>query len=67
MVKNRKFNGICNVYNISVNGKIEYKDSSTFEGEEYSKYGLECSHKDIHNCTKNNCLFWKEAQKVIRA
>lgn len=63
----KKFSGICDVHhNLNVRGYIEYKDSSTMEGDEYSKAGVDCNYKEIYKCRRNDCPFWIKAQKVIQ-
>lgn len=62
----KKFSGVCSEYNTNVVGWIDYVDSSTNEGREYSKRSMECDHKEIHKCTRNNCPFWNSALEVIR-
>lgn len=44
---NKKFDGICTKYNVKVNGYVKYLDSSTQEGIEYSKNGMECNYKSV--------------------
>ena len=61
----KKFSGICDVYNLDVTGQIEYIDSSTCEGDEYSKVGVECNYKHIYKCRRNDCSFWINASAVI--
>ncbi len=63
----KRFNGTCSKYGIKVNGWIDYIDSSTQEGDEYSKSGMRCDYNDVQKkCTRNDCPFWKVAQKVIK-
>lgn len=61
----KKFSGVCPKYGVNVMGVIEYLNSGTMEGEEYSKGGVECNYKVIYKCTRNSCPFWKNAQKII--
>lgn len=52
------FNGVCPKYKVNVNGRVELKDASTQEGEEYAKLGVECNYKEKYECKRNECPFW---------
>lgn len=67
---NKKFNDFydtdtCPKYGVKVEGYIEYKDSSTNEGIEYSKGSMDCDYKATYHCTRNDCPLWKGALRVI--
>ncbi len=64
---NRKFDGICTKYNVKVKGYVKYLDSSTLEGIEYSKNGMECNYKSIYGCTRNDCPFCIKMPEVVKA
>lgn len=61
----KKFGGVCPKYGVNVMGVIDYLNSGTREGNEYSKNGVDCNHKVDYKCTRNSCPFWKNAQKII--
>lgn len=64
---NRKFDGICTKFNVKVNGYVKYLDSSTREGIEYSKNGMECNYKSVYGCTRNDCPYCINMPGVIKA
>lgn len=64
---NKRFDEICSKYNVNVDGYIEYVDSSTQEGEEYSKRRVECNYKSTYGCTRTDCPYWLNMPEVIRA
>ena len=61
----KDFYGICPKHNIKVNGYVKYIDSSTNEGTEYSKNGMECNYKSIYGCTRNDCPYCIKMPEVI--
>lgn len=62
----KRFSGICPKYKMEVDGYIEYLDSSTQEGREYSKNDVKCNLKSINNCTRNECPYWMDKPEVIK-
>ena len=61
-----EFINICPKCGERVRGYIDYLDSSTQEGDEYTKNKVECNFKEANKCTRNECPFFQKAHQTIK-
>lgn len=45
--------------------EVNYINSSTFEGEAYTKGRFSCDYKEIASCNPNTCPIYKRAPQDI--
>ena len=65
MNKRKTVYGICPLSNKTAEITIKYVESSTMEGEEYSKGTFECENIIELNCKPNTCPIYKNAPERI--
>ncbi len=58
--------GFCKELKTDYVISINYIDSSTHEGNEYSKNKMECPYNNEHHtCKMNDCPIWENAPNII--
>lgn len=65
MNKRKTVCGICPLSNKKSEITVKYVESSTMEGEEYSKGTFDCDNRIALNCKPNTCPIYKNAPEKI--
>lgn len=63
----KEYINICGVSGKLQKIVVDYEDSSTNEGNEYSKIKFHCPKKDVSNdtCKRQNCPVYQKAPETI--
>ena len=63
----KEYTNICDVSGKLQKIVVDYDDSSTTEGTEYSKIKFTCPKKDVLNdtCKRQNCTVYQKAPETI--